>query len=289
MQRKTLGDQNTRDRALRLSPTVSGLAAATLLDPDASSHRSDQGRYATDVCPGALFQAWVLLAHEPTRDGGEGQKRERTEWAQRTSWMAWKRRGGKRKQEKKKGVGEFTCHFLQTSSAGRDILRHISVRNQFGQKEMLQVQTYLQLTPTDLGDEQEVLTLILRNKRLREATHKPRLCAAKKPDKSTSFQSGTATQKSTHDLHTTTRFHSEEQHTIKMMRREKKGANYSRAAGWPETNLIIIIVKKAQRKPAASPLPPQSNREAFSLRNDLESDKSNRFTVTAWKGPARTL
>lgn len=111
----------------------------------------------------------------------------------------------------------------------------------------------------------------------------------KKPDKTTSFQSGTATQKSTHDLHTTTRFHSEEQHTIKMMRREKKGANYSRAAGWPETNLIIIIVKKAQRKPAASPLPPQSNREAFSLRNDLESDKSNRFTVTAWKGPARTL
>lgn len=146
---------------------------------------------------------------------------------------------------------------------------------------MLQVQTHLQLTPTDLGDEQEVLTLILRNKLLREATHKPRLCAAKKPDKTTSFQSGTATQKSKHDLHTTTCFHSEEQHTIKMMRREKKGANYSRAAGWPETNLIIIIVKKAQRKPAASPLPPQSNREAFSLHNDLESDKSNRFTVTA--------
>lgn len=138
---------------------------------------------------------------------------------------------------------------------------------------MLQVQMYLQLTPTDLGDEQEVLTLIWRNKRLREATHKP--------DKTTSFQSDITTQKSTHDLHTTTRFHSEEQHAIKMMRREKKGANYSRAAGWPETNLIIIIVKKAQRKPAASPLPPQSNREAFSLRNDLESDKSNRFTVTA--------
>lgn len=75
----------------------------------------------------------------------------------------------------------------------------------------------------------------------------------------------------------------------KQMRREKKGANYSLIAGWPETKLIIIIVKKAQRKPAASPLPPQSNREAFSLRNDLESDKSNRFTVTAWKGPARTL
>lgn len=37
------------------------------------------------------------------------------------------------------------------------------------------------------------------------------------------------------------------------------------------------------------PFPPQSNREAFSLRNDLQSDKSNRFTVTAWKGPARTL
>lgn len=33
---------------------------------------------------------------------------------------------------------------------------------------------------------------------------------------------------------------------------------------------------------------PQSNRKAFSLRNDLQSDKSNRFTVTAWKGPART-
>lgn len=75
----------------------------------------------------------------------------------------------------------------------------------------------------------------------------------------------------------------------RQMRREKKGANYSLIAGWPETKLIIIIVKKAQRKPAASPLPPQSNREAFSLRNDLESDKSNRFTVTAWKGPARTL
>lgn len=71
------------------------------------------------------------------------------------------------------------------------------------------------------------------------------------------------------------------------MRGEKRGANYSLAAGWKETNLIIIIVKQAQRKPAASPLPPQSNREAFSLHNDLESDKSNRFTVTAWKGPAR--
>lgn len=74
----------------------------------------------------------------------------------------------------------------------------------------------------------------------------------------------------------------EEQHAKKKkMRREKKGANYSLTAGWPETNLIIIIVKKAQRKPAACPLPPQSNREAFSLRNDLQSDKSNRFTVTA--------
>lgn len=81
----------------------------------------------------------------------------------------------------------------------------------------------------------------------------------------------------------------EEQHAKKRMRREKNGANYNLTAGWPETNLIIIIVKKAQRKPAASPLPPQSNREAFSLRNDLQSDKSNRFTVTAWKGPARTL
>lgn len=45
------------DAALRLSPTASGLAAATFRDPDASSHRSDQGRCATDVCPGALFQA----------------------------------------------------------------------------------------------------------------------------------------------------------------------------------------------------------------------------------------
>lgn len=75
----------------------------------------------------------------------------------------------------------------------------------------------------------------------------------------------------------------------KEMRRKKKEANYSLTAGWPETNLIIIIVKKAQRKPAASLLPPQSNRKAFSLRNDLQSDKSNRFTVTGWKGPAPTL
>lgn len=101
-----------------------------------------------------------------------------------------------------------------------------------------------------------------------------------------------STQNSTHDLCTVTLplyFRFEEQHAKRKMRRVKKGANYRLTAGWPETNLIIIIVKNAQRKPAASPLPPQSNREAFSLRNDLQSDKSNRFTVTAWKGPARTL
>lgn len=66
----------------------------------------------------------------------------------------------------------------------------------------------------------------------------------------------------------------------KMMRTEKKGTNYSLTAGWPETNLIIFIVKTAQRKPAAFPQPPQSNREAFSFRNNFKSDKSNRFTVT---------
>lgn len=66
----------------------------------------------------------------------------------------------------------------------------------------------------------------------------------------------------------------------KMMRTEKKGTNYSLTAGWPETNLIIFIVKKAQRKPAAFLLPPQSNREAFSFRNYFKSDNSNRFTVT---------
>lgn len=93
-----------------------------------------------------------------------------------------------------------------------------------------------------------------------------------------------STQNSTHDLCTVTLplyFRFEEQHAKRKMRRVKKGANYRLTAGWPETNLIIIIVKNAQRKPAASPLPPQSNREAFSLRNDLQSDKSNRFTVTA--------
>lgn len=69
---------------------------------------------------------------------------------------------------------------------------------------------------------------------------------------------------------------------------KERVAKYSITAGWPETKLIIIIVKKAQRKPAAFPFPPQSNREAFSLHNDLQSDKTNRFAVTAWKGPART-
>lgn len=54
------------DRALGLSPTVSGLESATLADPDASSHTSDQGHSATDVCPGALFQARALLAHTHT-------------------------------------------------------------------------------------------------------------------------------------------------------------------------------------------------------------------------------
>lgn len=34
-------------------------------------------------------------------------------------------------------------------------------------------------------------------------------------------------------------------------KKETRGANYSFTAGWSETNLIIIIVKKAQRKPAA--------------------------------------
>lgn len=34
---------------------------------------------------------------------------------------------------------------------------------------------------------------------------------------------------------------------------EERGANFSLTAGWPGTNLIIIIVKKAQRKPAAVP------------------------------------
>ena len=33
-------------------------------------HRSDQGHCATDVCPGALFQAWVLLAHTPKEKKG---------------------------------------------------------------------------------------------------------------------------------------------------------------------------------------------------------------------------
>lgn len=54
---ETQEDQKHRDVALRLSPMVFGLAAATLYDPDASSHRSDQGHCATDVCPSALFQA----------------------------------------------------------------------------------------------------------------------------------------------------------------------------------------------------------------------------------------
>lgn len=86
-------------------------------------------------------------------------------------------------------------------------------------------------------------------------------------------------------LHSTFGF--EEQHA-KKKDDKKRVAKYSITAGWPETKLIIIIVKKAQRKPAAFPFPPQSNREAFSLHNDLQSDKTNRFAVTAWKGPART-
>lgn len=49
--------ERPKHKDLRSYPTVSGLEAATLRDPDASSRRSDQGRCATDVCPGALFQA----------------------------------------------------------------------------------------------------------------------------------------------------------------------------------------------------------------------------------------
>lgn len=56
---------------------------------------------------------------------------------------------------------------------------------------------------------------------------------------------------STQPLHST--FGLEEQHSKRKMSTEKRGANYSFTAGWPETNLIIIIVKTAQRKPAAFP------------------------------------
>lgn len=56
---------------------------------------------------------------------------------------------------------------------------------------------------------------------------------------------------STHRLRSTFGF--EEQHSKRKTSTEKRGANYSFTAGWPETNLIIIIVKTAQRKPAAFP------------------------------------
>lgn len=114
------------DRALRLSPTVSGLATATLHDPDASSHRSDQGHCATDVCPGALFQAWVLLAHTHQRRG------EERGWAQRRSWMAQKKREERKKEENRKEVGVCPRKIGHHAalSAEWDLLRDVSVRQQ---------------------------------------------------------------------------------------------------------------------------------------------------------------
>lgn len=89
------------DRALRLSPTVSGLATATLHDPDASSHRSDQGHCATDVCPGALFQAWVLLAHTPKTGRGTGVSTEE-------KLDGTKKERGEEKRRKPEGGGSLS-------------------------------------------------------------------------------------------------------------------------------------------------------------------------------------
>lgn len=113
------------DRALRLSPTVSGLATATLHDPDASSHRSDQGHCATDVCPGALFQAWVLLAHTPKTGRGTGVSTEE-------KLDGTKKREERKKEENRKEVGVCPRKIGHHAalSAEWDLLRDVSVRQQ---------------------------------------------------------------------------------------------------------------------------------------------------------------
>lgn len=136
---------------------VSGLAAATFHDPDASRHRSDQGHCATDVYPGALFQAWVLLAHTPK----SREKKERTGWAHR------KRMDGMKKERRDKktetGVGEDKesspeeITRLTTLQAGRYLLCHVSVWQQPVWSECdtvsLDIPQVVTLTLTDLGDE----------------------------------------------------------------------------------------------------------------------------------------
>lgn len=56
-----------------------GMARATLHDLGALSHRSDQGRRATDACPGPAFRVRVLL-NMRSKSGGaknEGERRKR--------------------------------------------------------------------------------------------------------------------------------------------------------------------------------------------------------------------
>lgn len=54
-----------------------------------------------------------------------------------------------------------------------------------------------------------------------------------------------------HHLHRMIPFHIWFRGATGKKKRKMREANYSLTAGWSETNLIIIIVKKAQRKPAA--------------------------------------
>lgn len=322
---------NHRDRALRLSPTISGRAAATLHDPDASSHRSDQGHSVTDVCPGSLFQAWVLLAHTPkkrvekSKKGGNGvgteEKKDGVKKERRKKRQERKRKnGGRGGPGAEFALGNQTSRHTDFISGTRSTLscfwqtatslvrkwhykfRHTSSRDSLpdwpggGTRDLTCTLSSLVCFFKSVQHHWREGTRTLNNKLLHEKHTSPvseptvkRLIQLKKRVFRSHWCLYTKLNMTSAQWLSHSTFALRSNTQKKEMRREKKGANYSLTAGWPETNLIIIIVKKAQRKPAASPLPPQSNREAFSLRNDLQSDKSNRFTVTAWKGPARTL
>lgn len=80
MAERVFNEENRNLRAnqgLSTWPHSARTACATLRDLDALSHRSDQGRRATDVCLGAAAQARVLPTHVAKGEGNEGEQRKR--------------------------------------------------------------------------------------------------------------------------------------------------------------------------------------------------------------------
>lgn len=101
---------------------MSGLATATLRDPDASSHRSDQGHCATDVCPGALFQAWAAGTH--TKEKG-GRAKGREQGRHRGEKDGWHERGKERKENRReRGRGRTEGRAEDEESLPSEISRH---------------------------------------------------------------------------------------------------------------------------------------------------------------------